>query len=171
VDGGDELDLTDGLGAPQRPAAQDPTAPSDGTLEAIVAHGLIGSLSVATGSASMLLKAPGRFDEATDQWLVESIQEQSVLVVEGMKSILEGATQGFVDAATNVVLAAGLLPEVPTERRAHVLEALLRSAEVLRQILGALVRGLPPDVVELLDELSAGHPSPNAPTVPPRPPA
>jgi hypothetical protein len=165
VDGGDEVDLTDGVDV----SAVAVPFGSDGTLEAIVAHGLIGSLSVATGSASMLLKAPGRFDEATDRWLVDSIQEQAVLVVEGMKTILESATQGFVDAATNVVLAAGLLHDVSSERRAHVLEALLRSAEVLRQILGALVRGLPPEVVDLLDELRAEHAAPDI--VPPRPTA
>jgi hypothetical protein len=159
--GGDDVDLTDGADAPT-PAA------SDGTLEAIVAHGLIGSLSVATGSASMLLKAAGRFDEATERWLLESIQEQSTLVIEGMKSILEAATQGFLDAATNVVLAAGLLGEVPADRRAPLLEALLRASDVLRQILGALVRGLPPEVVEMLDELSAGHAGADA--VPPLPP-
>ena len=158
--GGEGIDLTGGPDAPQG---------SDGTLEAVVAHGLIGSLSVATGSASMLLKAAGRFDAATEQWLVDSIQEQSVLVVEGMKSILEAATQGFLDAATNVCLAAGMLAEVPADRRAPLLEALLRASDVLRQILGALVRGLPPEVVELLDELSASHPV--AESVPPAPPA
>jgi hypothetical protein len=164
VDGGDEVDLTGASG-------DDPTDATepDGTLEAIVAHGLIGSLSVATGSASMLLNASGRFDAATEQWLVDSIQEQATLVIEGMKSILEAATMGFLDAATNVVLAAGLLAEVPSERRGPLLEALLRASEVLRGILGSLVRGLPPEVVELLDELSAGHPSPEA--VPPLPPA
>ena len=71
------MDLSDGSGA----SPLDRATASDGTLEAIVAHGLIGSLSVATGSASMLLKAPGRFDAATEQWLVESIQEQATLVI------------------------------------------------------------------------------------------
>jgi hypothetical protein len=163
VGGGHDVDLTGGNGA-----LGDPTG-SDGTLEAVVAHGLIGSLSVATGSASMLLNAAGRFDSATEQWLLDSIQEQSTLVVEGMKSILEAATQGFVDAATNVCLAAGLLNDVPAERRAPLLQALLRASDVLRQILGGLVRGLPPEVIELLDELSASHPV--AEPVPPLPPA
>ena len=157
MDGG-ELDLTGG--APDDGA-------SDGTLEAVVAHGLIGSLAVATGSASMLLKAAGRFDEATEAWLLESIKEQATLVVEGMKTIIETATQGFLDAATNVVLSAGLLDEVEADRRGPLLEALLRSSDVLRQILGALVRGLPPEVVELLDELSAGHQTDAVPQLPP----
>jgi hypothetical protein len=127
---------------------------ADGTLEAIVAHGLIGSLSVATGSASMLLRADGRIDAETEAWLVEAIRVQSTLVVEGMKSIGDHA-QGFADAATNISLAAGSLEDVRPEHRKPLLEALLRASDVLRQILGALVRGLPPDVIDLLDELSA----------------
>ena len=129
----------------------------DGTLEAIVAHGLIGSLAVATGSASMLLK-DRTFDPSTEQWLLDSITEQSILVVEGMKTILDGSTQAFLDAATNVALAAGALPAVGADDRRPLLEALLRASDVLRQILGALVRGLPPEVVEMLDELAASHP-------------
>ena len=134
----------------------DPSVADDGTLEAIVAHGLIGSLAVATGSASMLLRDK-TFDPTTEQWLLDSITEQSILVVEGMKTILDGTTQSFLDAATNVALAAGSLPNVaPADRRA-VLEALLRASDVLRQILGGLVRGLPPEVILMLDELSASH--------------
>ena len=145
---GEGVDLTPDSGAART---------ADGALEAVVAHGLIGSLAVATGSASMLLKASGRFDDATEAWLVESIQEQSVLVVDGMRSMVGAANQGFQDAATNVALAAGMLTDVPSERRPPLLEALLRASDVLRQILGALVRGLPPEVIDLLDELTAGH--------------
>ena len=128
----------------------------DGTLEAIVAHGLIGSLAVATGSASMLLR-DRNFDPTTERWLLDSIVEQSALVVEGMKTILDSATGSFADAATNVALAAGTLPPVPAADRRPVLEALLRASDVLRNILGGLVRGLPPEVIEMLDELTASH--------------
>ena len=138
-------------------------ADDDGTLEAIVAHGLIGSLAVATGSASMLLK-DRTFDPTTERWLLDSITEQSTLVVEGMKTILDSATQSFLDAATNVALAAGALPEVPAADRRPVLEALLRASDVLRQILGGLVRGLPPEVIEMLDELASSHSLDTAPT-------
>ena len=133
-----------------------PSVSDDGTLEAIVAHGLIGSLAVATGSASMLLRDK-TFDPTTEQWLLDSITEQSALVVEGMKTIIDGATQSFLDAATNVSLAAGSLPSVGPADRRPILEALLRASDVLRQILGGLVRGLPPEVIEMLDELSASH--------------
>ena len=136
----------------------------DGTLEAIVAHGLIGSLAVATGSASMLLKDK-TFDPTTERWLLESISEQSVLVVEGMKTILDSATQSFVDAATNVALAAGTLPEVSAADRRPVLETFLRASDVLRHILGGLVRGLPPDVIEMLDELASSHSLDAAPSL------
>ena len=131
-------------------------AGDDGTLEAIVAHGLIGSLAVATGSASMLLRDKV-FDATTEQWLLDSITEQSALVVEGMRTILDSATQSFLDAATNVSLAAGTLAEVDAAQRRPVLESLLRASDVLRQILGGLVRGLPPEVIEMLDEISASH--------------
>ena len=141
-----------------------PVAGDDGTLEAIVAHGLIGSLAVATGSASMLLR-DRTFDPTTEQWLLDSIAEQSPLVVEGMKTILDSATQSFLDAATNVSLAAGTLSEIAAADRRPVLESLLRASDVLRQILGGLVRGLPPEVIEMLDELSASHSlDPAAPT-------
>ena len=135
----------------------------DGTLEAIVAHGLMGSLAVATGSASMLLRDK-TFDETTEQWLMDSIAEQSALVVEGMKTILDGAIQAFEDAATNVALAAGTLGRVAVEDRRPVLEALLRASDVLRHILGGLVRGLPPEVLEMLDELATSHSLDAAPT-------
>ena len=128
----------------------------EGTLEAIVAHGLIGSLAVATGSASMLLRDK-TFDATTERWLLDSIAEQSILVVEGMKAIVDGATSSFFDAATNVSLAAGSLGNVDAAGRRPLLEALLRASDVLRQILGGLVRGLPPEVIEMLDELSASH--------------
>ena len=128
----------------------------DGTLEAIVAHGLIGSLAVATGSASMLLKDK-TFDPMTERWLLDSISEQATLVVEGMKTILDGATMSFADAATNVALAAGTLPRMSAADRRPVLEALLRASDVLRHILGGLVRGLPPEVIEILDELASSH--------------
>lgn len=135
----------------------------DGTLEAIVAHGLMGSLAVATGSASMLLK-DRTFDSTTELWLLESIAEQSSLVVEGMRTILDRHTASFLDAATNVALAAGLLASLATEHRRPVLEALLRGTDVLRQILGHLIRGLPPEVIEMLDGLSASHSLDPAPT-------
>ena len=138
--------------------------PDDGTLEAIVAHGLIGSLAVATGSASMLLRDK-TFDPTTERWLLDSISEQSILVVEGMRTILDSATQTFLDAATNVALAAGALPAIPAADRRPVLEALLRASDVLRHILGGLVRGLPPEVIEMLDELSASHSLDAAPSL------
>ena len=133
-----------------------PAVADDGTLEAIVAHGLIGSLAVATGSASMLLRDK-TFDPTTERWLLDSITEQSALVVEGMRTILDTATQSFVDAATTVALAAGALPDVAASDRRPVLEALLRASDTLRNILGGLVRGLPPEVVEMLDELASSH--------------
>jgi hypothetical protein len=132
-------------------------AESDGTLEAIVAHGLIGSLAVATGAASMLLKARRPFDPETEAWLITSISEQSTLVLDGMRTIMGSATPSYVDAATNVALAAGTIAGIDADRRAPVLEVLLRSSDVLRSTLGALVRGLPPEVVEMLDELNASH--------------
>ena len=133
-----------------------PRVADDGTLEAIVAHGLIGSLAVATGSASMLLRDK-TFDATTEQWLLDSIHEQATLVVEGMRTILDGSTQSFVDAATNVALAAGTVANVPSSERKAVLEALLRASDVLRQVLGGLVRGLPPEVIEMLDGLATSH--------------
>jgi hypothetical protein len=138
------------------PRVDDQDVSDDGTLEAIVAHGLIGSLAVATGSASMLLRAR-TYDPTTERWLIDSIAEQSILVVEGMKTILDNATQSFLDAATNVALAAGALQDIQPDDRRPVLEALLRASDVLRQILGGLVRGLPSEVIEMLDELSASH--------------
>lgn len=133
-----------------------PDVADDGTLAAIVAHGLMGSLAVATGSASMLLK-DRRFDPTTERWLLDSITEQSALVVEGMRTILDTLTPTFLDASTNVALAAGTLASVDAAHRRPVLEALLRASDVLRQILGHLIRGLPPEVIEMLDGLSVSH--------------
>jgi hypothetical protein len=98
---------------------------------------------------------------ATEEWLLDSIAEQSILVVEGMRSMLGRTTTSFLDAATKLSLAAGSLRSLPAAARRPVLETLLSASTVLRDILGGLVRGLPQEIVMMLDELSAGHPSPS----------
>jgi K+-sensing histidine kinase KdpD len=123
-------------------------------LEAIVAHGLLNSLAVLSGAAATLL-AYGRDMEDEDvATLVMAIDAQSGVFTEGLKVLLEHSTVAFADAATAISLGAAVCGSLSAERRVHVLTTLVKRSKELKSALDGLVRGLPPDVLELLDSLT-----------------
>ena len=123
-------------------------------LEAIVAHGLLNSLAVMSGAAGTILQYGSAMDEADVETLVAAIDAQSCVFTEGLKVLLEHASVTFVDAATAVSLGSGVCGRLPSERRDQVLDMLVRRSKELKSALDGLVRGLPPEVLELLDSLN-----------------
>jgi K+-sensing histidine kinase KdpD len=123
-------------------------------LEAIVAHGLLNSLAVLSGAAGTLLAYGASMEEEDVATLVTAIDEQSGMFTEGLKVLLEHSSVAFADAATAVSLGAAVCGSLSAERRAAVLTTLVKRSKELKTALDGLVRGLPPDVLELLDSLA-----------------
>jgi hypothetical protein len=130
-------------------------APSEtNELEAIVAHGLLNSLAVMSGAAGTLLAYGSRMGDDDVDSLVAAIDAQSCVFTEGLKVLLEHSSVAFADAATAVSLGSGVCGSVSSERREQVLRMLVRRSRELKNALDGLVRGLPPEVLELLDSLN-----------------
>ena len=134
-------------------AAEDDSA-ANNELEAIVAHGLLNSLAVMSGAAGTLLAYGRDLDESDVETLVNAIDSQSCVFTEGLKVLLEHSSIAFADAATAVSLGSGVCGSLTVERREQVLNMLVRRSRELKSALDGLVRGLPPDVIELLDSLN-----------------
>jgi hypothetical protein len=134
--------------------------PSDASeLEAIVAHGLLNSLAVLSGAAGTLLAYGHQREDDDVATLVDAIDAQSGVFTEGLKVLLEHSSAALADAATAVSLGAAVCGSLSAERRNAVLTTLVRRSKELKSALDGLVRGLSPDVLELLDSLA-----PNAET-------
>ncbi|HUP86694.1 MAG TPA: hypothetical protein VM143_13600 [Acidimicrobiales bacterium] len=123
-------------------------------LEAIVAHGLLNSLAVLSGAAGTLLAYGSEMDDGDIETLVSTIDSQSCLFTEGLKVLLEHSSVAFADAATAVSLSSGVCGSLTVERRDEVLLTLVRRSKELKLGLDGLVRGLPAEVLQLLDSLT-----------------
>lgn len=121
-------------------------------LDAVVAHGLLNSLAIISGAASTILQYGSAMDDADLEVLTEAIGEQSSVFTDGLQVLIRSASDTFADAATAVTLAAGVANRVAASDRAMVLEALVSRTGLIRQVLDGLVRGLPPEVLLLLDD-------------------
>ena len=121
-------------------------------LEAVVAHGLLNSLAVISGAAATLLEHGHAMGEDDVRTLTTAIDEQSTIFTDGLQVVVRHASDTFADAATAVALAAGVANHVAPDDRSIALEALVRRAGLLRQVLDGLVRGLPDEVLALLDD-------------------
>ena len=123
-------------------------------LEAVVAHGLLNSLAVMSGAAGTLLAYGRELGDADVDALVAAIDSQSCVFTEGLKVLLEHSSVAFADAATAVSLGSGVCGSLSADRREQVLAMLVRRSRELKSALDGLVRGLPPEVLELLDSLN-----------------
>jgi hypothetical protein len=121
-------------------------------LDAIVAHGLLNSLAVISGAAATILKYGAALPVDDLDTLTNAIDEQSAVFSDGLHVLVRNASEAFADAATAVVLAAGVANRVAGEDRTLALEALLRRTALIKQTLDGLVRGLPAEVIALLDD-------------------
>lgn len=123
-------------------------------LAAIVAHGLLNSLAVMSGAAGTLLAYGSELGARDVEALVSAIDSQGCVFTEGLKVLLEHSSIALADAATAVALGSSVCGELPADRRAEVLDVLVRRSHEFKSALDGLVRGLPPDVLELLDSLN-----------------
>lgn len=121
-------------------------------LEAIVAHGLLNSLAIISGAAATILEHGSALAEDDVRVLTTAIDEQSQVFTDGLQVVIRHASDTFADAATAVALASGVANHVSAGERELALEALVRRAGLLRQVLDGLVRGLPDEVLTLLDD-------------------
>lgn len=137
---------------------------ADRELEAVVAHGLLNSLAVISGSASTILQLGDALSAKDLEALTVAIDEQSTLFMDGLHVLIRSASDAFADAATAVALAAGVATQVDAADRALVLEALLRRSGLIRQALEGLVRGYlrrswPSSAITGSEDASAGSTS------------
>lgn len=121
-------------------------------LEAVVAHGLLNSLAIISGAAATILEHGDALQEDDIRTLTQAIDDQSTIFTDGLQVVIRHATDTFADAATAVALASGVANHVDRGDRRLALEALVRRTGALRQVLDGLVRGLPEEVVSLLDD-------------------
>lgn len=121
-------------------------------LDAIVAHGLLNSLAVIAGAASTILQYGPALGDDDVRVLTTAIDEQSAVFTDGLQVLVRHASGTFADAATAIALAAGAANRVAASDLPLALEALVRRAGAIRQVLDGLVRGLPADVLGLLDD-------------------
>lgn len=122
-------------------------------VDAVIAHGLLNTLAVVTGAAHLLVD--DNRGQAGDQtpMLVALMASHLDTFNEGLTALLSHCSVAFVDAGNRLALIAKTFLQLPVAERPVVLAGLLGSAATLHTGLFALVRGLPPEVVELLDSL------------------
>ena len=121
-------------------------------LDAIIAHGLLNSLAIISGAAATVLQYGPALGEDDVRVLIAAIDEQSAVFTDGLQVVVRHASDTFADAATAIALAAGVADRLDPADRPIALEALVNRAGVLRQVLDGLVRGLPAEVLSLLDD-------------------
>ena len=121
-------------------------------LDAIIAHGLLNSLAIISGAAATVLQYGPALGEDDVRVLIAAIDEQSAVFTDGLQVVVRHASDAFADAATAIALAAGVAGHLDPADRPIALQALVNRAGVLRQVLDGLVRGLPAEVLSLLDD-------------------
>ena len=121
-------------------------------LDAIVAHGLLNSLAIISGAASTILQYGEALGEDDVAVLTEAIDEQSAVFIDGLQVLVRHATETFADAATAIALASGVANRVAPPERVIALEALVARSGLLRQVLDGMVRGLPSEILDLLND-------------------
>ena len=121
-------------------------------LDAIVAHGLLNSLAIISGAAATILQYGPALGEDDVRVLTAAIDEQSAVFTDGLQVLVRHASDAFADAATAIALAAGVADHLDPEDRVIALQSLVNRSGMLRQVLDGLVRGLPAEVLSLLDD-------------------
>lgn len=128
------------------------TVPGDRELAGVVAHGLLNTLAVLSSAAGALRRhnvvlAPSAADD-----LVNTIVAQSKLIGDGLTIVLPYASHPFRVAAAGIVASVARVA-APCGASEELLEDLIADCVTVGRGLGSLVRGLPEEVVELLDGL------------------
>ena len=127
--------------------------PIDREMAAVVAHGLINTLSVITGSAATICHYRERLSAAEVTALLDGMSSNIRLFEDVLSTILTECSEAFAAAATTLSLAARSFHSVALVDRQGVLEAIVDRADVLHAGLSSVVRGLSPETAAALDEL------------------
>ena len=125
----------------------------DRAAAAVIAHGLLNTLTAVSGSASTLRRYGRRLGEVDHEVLLASIVDNSAVFIDGLQAILESCSDPFGDAATTLALAARTIRSVPDADLPGVLDGIIARASVLEMGLAAMVRGIPAARLRYLDEL------------------
>ena len=132
---------------------------SDPALDAVVAHGLLGSVAVMHAAAQTLHRLGDAVPAEDRTFLLDSMCLQSDLLVEGTDCLSASLGEEILSSATAVRLAAGTLAaswdRVVGDQRASLLTILDRQGDRLKTMLLRLVQGLDPEAILLLDSLAA----------------
>ena len=130
----------------------------DTALDAVVAHGLLGSVAVMHAAAQTLARKGEVMGEDDRTFLLDSMCLQSDLLVEGTDCLTRGLGEEILTAATAVRLAAGTLAvdwdRVVDDDRTSMLAILDRQGDRLKTMLLRLVQGLDPEAILFLDSLA-----------------
>jgi hypothetical protein len=128
-------------------------AAEDAAVAAVVAHGLFSPLAVLSGAAFAVRSFGGSLSSKEYEELTAAVLAQSEVLTEGLDGILRHCTAEFADAAWVVESVRREFRDAADAEHGPLLAHLESATEVLRDGLQALVRGLPPEVVRLLDGL------------------
>jgi hypothetical protein len=122
-------------------------------LSAIVAHGLLNTLAVIAGSAATMQRFGSTMSAEQHETMIAALVSHSELFTEGLDVLLRHCSDAFADAAWIVESIGRRFRSAPADDRQVMLERLATSTATLRSGLQSLVRGLPPDTIDLLDSL------------------
>lgn len=127
-------------------------------LDAVVAHGLLGSVAVMHAAAQTLARKGEIMGEGDRTFLLDAMCLQSDLLVEGTDCLNRHLGEEILTAATAVRLAAGTLAvewdRVIGDDRASMLAILDRQGDRLKTMLLRMVQGLDPEAILFLDSLA-----------------
>lgn len=122
-------------------------------LAAVVAHGLLNTTAVLASSAHTLRSHADRLTDDDRLLLTTALVTHSALLAEGLNVLLHHCSDQFGDAATVIALTASTIAAVPDADLPMVLDGIVNRVKILSTGLEALVRGLPHEVLALLDSL------------------
>ena len=122
-------------------------------LSAIVAHGLLNTLAVISGSAATIQQFGATMSADQHEDMTAALVSHSELFTEGLDVLLRHCSEAFADAAWIVESIGRRFRLAAPDDRQVMLERLATETAVLRSGLQSLVRGLPPDTIDLLDSL------------------
>jgi hypothetical protein len=125
----------------------------DRDLSGVVAHGLLNTIAVISGSAHTLLQLGDRIPDGDREILVGTLAQSAELFGDGMQVLLRHCSDPFGDAATAITLLGRAIHSVPADELPQLLDGIVVRARTVRVGLEALVRGLPAEVLDLLDSL------------------
>ena len=125
-------------------------------LSAIVAHGLLNTLAVISGSGATMQQFGPTLSAEEHEQMTAALVSHSELFTEGLDVLLRHCSDAFADAAWIVESIGRRFRAAADDDREVMLDRLADSTSVLRSGLQSLVRGLPPETIDLLDSLQRG---------------